>query len=77
VIDVLAVEPEFRRRGLGRQLVETAEATAVERGCIRAQTTAWAFQGLGFWRKMGYEVVGEMDGYPDGHVLYWMRRELT
>jgi ribosomal protein S18 acetylase RimI-like enzyme len=76
VIDVLAVEPEFRGRGLGTQLVRLTESTAVERGCIRAHTTAWAFQGFGFWQKMGYEAVGELEGYPDGHVLYWMRRDL-
>jgi GNAT superfamily N-acetyltransferase len=75
VIDVLAVEPQYRGRGVGSALVERAEAIAAERECVRAHTTAWAFQGLGFWQKMGYEIVGELTDHPDGHVLYWLRRD--
>lgn len=77
VVDVLAVKSEFRWQGLGSGLVEQAEATAVSRGCSRAHTTAWAFQGLGFWQKMGYEIVGELSDHPEGHTLYWLRRSLA
>jgi GNAT superfamily N-acetyltransferase len=75
VVDVLAVQPAFRGRGVGADLVRGAEMIARERGCVRAHTTAWAFQGLGFWQKMGYSIVGELADHPDGHTLYWLRRD--
>jgi GNAT superfamily N-acetyltransferase len=77
VIDVLAVDAEYRGRGVGSGLVRHAEAVAAERGCTRAHTTAWAFQGLGFWEQMGYSIVGELVDHPAGHVLYWLRRDFT
>lgn len=77
VIDVLAVDPQFRGRGVGTELVRRAEAIAAGRGCLRAHTTAWAFQGLGFWQQMGYSIVGELADHPDGHVQYWLRRDFS
>lgn len=77
VIDVLAVDPQFRGRGVGTELVRRAEAIAGGRGCLRAHTTAWAFQGLGFWQQMGYSIVGELADHPDGHVQYWLRRDFS
>jgi GNAT superfamily N-acetyltransferase len=76
VVDVLAVVEVNRARGVGSALAEAIEAEARVRGCTRAHTQAWAFQGLGFWIHRGYEVVGELNDYPDGHTLCWLRRDL-
>lgn len=76
VIDVLAVEEAAREQGIGSALVDAAEAEARSRGCTRVQTSAWAFQGLTFWTQRGYQVVGQLDDYPDGHTMCWLRRDL-
>jgi GNAT superfamily N-acetyltransferase len=76
VIDVMALEPQVRRQGLGTQLLLQAEATAQARGCTRAHTSTYAFQALAFYQRHGYQVIGQLDDYPDGYTLYWLRKDL-
>ena len=63
----VAVEPELRRRGLGRALMAWAEEEARRRDCPAvALGVRIALPGnLAFYRRLGYEVVGERrhDGY--------------
>jgi ribosomal protein S18 acetylase RimI-like enzyme len=35
-----------------------------------------AHQALGFYQKYGYSIIGSLADYPDGHTLYWLRKEL-
>jgi GNAT superfamily N-acetyltransferase len=76
VVDVLAVVDAARGSGIGTQLVDTAEIEARHRGCTRAHTIAYEFQGLGFWVHRGYRIVGELAGYPPGHSSHWLQRDL-
>ena len=76
VIELLALEVGVQRQGLGTQLVNLAEAEARRRGCTRAHTTTYAHQALDFYRKLGYHIAGQLDDYPYGYTLYWLRKEL-
>ena len=42
-IDQVAVDPAFRRRGIGRQLLDTAIAAARELGIRDIEVTSWSF----------------------------------
>ena len=46
------------------------------RGCTRAHTSTYAFQALAFYQRHGYRVIGQLDDYPDGYTLYWLRKDL-
>ncbi|WP_306232832.1 GNAT family acetyltransferase [Agrococcus beijingensis] len=54
----LAVAPECRREGLGRMLVEAAEAWIGERGIVKAQLMVRAdnADAAGFYRALGYQL---------------------
>lgn len=69
-IDLLVVQPAFRGQGVGSDLVERAERLAKERSCVRAHTTTYGFQALGFYRRHGYAIVGSLEDYPRGNTLY-------
>ena len=58
-LDDLYVQPEFRKRGLGRKLIESVAQIGVERGCARFEWTAldWNEQALAFYRSLGAEVM--------------------
>ena len=63
-----------RGSGLGRSLVRAAEAEAVRRGCSAAHCDTFDFQALPFYRKLGYEVFGQLKDYPPGHTRFFLRK---
>lgn len=75
-IDLLAVAEEARGQGLGTQLITRAEMEAKKRGCTLARTSTYAFQALRFYERLGYHVIGQLDDYPEGATLYWLRKAL-
>jgi GNAT superfamily N-acetyltransferase len=75
-IRYLWVRDALRGKGIGRELMGGAEGRAVERGCHSAWVDTFSFQAPGFYRKLGYEVFGELD-YPPEHKRFFLRKRLT
>jgi len=74
-ISLLALEPEARKFGLGRHLMEMIEAKAQDEGCTRLRTEAFE-QEIGFYQRLGFRIVGQLDDYPPGYRYYWLRKDL-
>ncbi len=75
-IDNFYIPEEFRGNGLGTVLLQTAEDIAARRGCHSSFLSTFEFQARTFYERHGYEVVGQLDGYPPGSAFYWMRKKL-
>jgi ribosomal protein S18 acetylase RimI-like enzyme len=73
-IQQLWVADAFRRRGLGSNLMLTAEREACDRGCLHAHCDTFDFQALPFYQKLGYTVFGSLEDYPIGHTRYFLRK---
>lgn len=76
-IKLLAVHKAARNRGFGTKLLQAAEKEAIERGCKYAFVDTYSFQALPFYKKCGYEVFGELPGYPTGHSRIFLRKNLV
>ncbi|MBQ5951607.1 MAG: GNAT family N-acetyltransferase [Lachnospiraceae bacterium] len=63
------VEDAFRRRGLGTYLLQEAEKLAKENGASMILTNAGDWN-VGFFRKNGYRLRGELKDVPRGHDFY-------
>lgn len=70
----LWVADAFRSTGTGSRLMRAAEAEAVARGCAHAHLDTFEFQALAFYRKLGYEVFGELDDYPPGFRRFFLQK---
>ena len=72
----LWIDEPCRGRGFGRQLVEAAEREAADAGAQGCFLSTFDFQAPGFFRRLGYEVYGELVDYPPGHTTYHFRKWL-
>jgi ribosomal protein S18 acetylase RimI-like enzyme len=75
-IKLVWVRPDHRGRGLGRRLVEAAEAEARARGCHNAWLDSYSFQAPGMYEKLGYRAFGRLQNYPDAAERVFLTRSL-
>jgi len=75
----IAVDPAFRRRGVGRALMEETFRRLRSLGVseVRLEVSVSNEAGLRFWRSLGFEPVGVEKGYyADGSDALVMRMRL-
>jgi len=75
-INLMWVEDEFRGQGYGHRLLMLAEEEARKRGVKNAYLDTFSFQALDFYKKLGYQVFGELGDFPAGHTRYFLKKEL-
>jgi GNAT superfamily N-acetyltransferase len=75
-VSLLWVEASERAHGLGSLLLAKAEEIAAQRGCRHAHLETHDFQNLEFYQRRGYVIFGQLDGLPEGHTKYYLRKHL-
>jgi len=72
--ETLAVATHLRSRGYGRQLMQTAEAIARTRNCVRAWVDTYSFQSPGFYERLGYRIFGALPSYPGAEQCIFLMK---
>lgn len=67
---------QLRGTGYGTQLIFSIEAEALRNGCKNVYLNSFSFQGVGFYKKLGYRVFGELEDFPEGHSVCCLRKSL-
>ena len=69
--------PQYRRKGIGTQLIRAMEKQAAEMGVntIRLDTFSW--QGKEFYEALGYKAVGYYDNAEDGYSEYFFLKRIN
>ena len=75
-IDELWVDPGFRGAGLGRQLMQHAEAFARSRRLQGIWLWTQSWQAEGFYRELGYSEFARFENFPVGHSRIGFRKKL-
>ena len=75
-ITLLVLRKEWRGKGYGSRMLESAEQEAIRQGCRGVYLDTFSFQALPFYQKRGYEVFGTLDDYPPGHSCYFLKKFL-
>ena len=75
-VSTMFVEEAYRRRGLGKRLMEEMEKRAMSMGVntIRLDTFSW--QGKEFYEALGYQVAGSYENTLDGYAEYFFVKRL-
>lgn len=72
-IEYLTVDPAFRGKGVGRELIKEAERVAAIKGARRIRLMTYSFQAPGFYEKMGFRkefsVSPAFGGYDEYHFV--------
>jgi len=75
LIEVVWVHENYRTMGLGRKLMVLAENEAVKRGCLAAQVDTLSFQAPVFYEKLGFEVIGKVEGIPGSPDRFFLLKK--
>jgi GNAT superfamily N-acetyltransferase len=75
-LERLWVAESYRRTGIGRLLVETAEQEGRKQGCLHVAVDTFEFQAREFYEKQGYHVYAVLEDYPAGHRKFMLRKTL-
>ena len=75
-VSTMFVDPEYRRKGIGTQLIREMEKRAAAMGVntIRLDTFDW--QGKDFYEALGYRCVGSYDNAEDGYSEYFFMKRI-
>ena len=71
------VDEPNRRSGIGRRLLQLVEQEARKRGCALLYLETFSFQSPEFYRRLGFESVCELGGFPNGITKHILRKCLA
>jgi GNAT superfamily N-acetyltransferase len=75
-VEFLWIEEALRKGGIGTQLMTLAEDEARRQDCDFMWLTTYSFQARPFYEKLGFYIIGRLDGHPPGYTVYTMRKDL-
>ena len=75
-VEVLFVDEDYRRTGIGSAMLLEAEKTARGMGATNAALDTFEWQGPDFYARHGYVEAGRIDGYAGGYYLVLLAKPL-
>lgn len=75
-IQYLWIEDEYRKKGIGRELMLMAESEAIKRGCHFSYVDTLSFQAQGFYMKLGYSEYGSLNGFAQKFSRHYLTKQL-
>lgn len=75
-IDILWIDEQYRKQGLGTKLLKEIERIAAEENCSLIHLDTFDFQAKDFYIKHGYEIFGVLEDCPENHCRYYLKKKL-
>lgn len=75
-INILWVHHNYRKKGLGSQLLKHMENIAINNGATVSVLNTFDFQAEDFYLKNGYQVFGRIIDHPRGHSRIYFKKNL-
>ena len=75
-IDILWVDDNHRKQGLGTKLLKEIERVAEKERCTLIHLDTFDFQAKDFYLRHGYELFGVLEDCPENHCRYYLKKKL-
>ncbi len=75
-LDQISVMKEYRGNGVGSRLVKLCEELAKERNCLLMTLNTMSWEAPEFYKKLGFEQNGVIDGYANGAKRFFFSKKL-
>ena len=69
-IDILFINENFRKNGIGSQLISKAVEFCKKENLIGMHLYTLDFQAKGFYEKQGFKLIAEIKDWPKGITRY-------
>ncbi len=76
-ISLLWVSENLRKTGLGTTMIGKAEDLARESSCTLIYLDTFSFQAPKFYEKLGFEVFGKIENFPENYTRYFLLKRLA
>lgn len=76
-VQLLWVDETLRKTGVGSSLLKKAEELARESSCTLIYLDTFSFQAPKFYEKLGFEVFGKIENFPDTYTRYFLVKRLS
>jgi len=76
-IHIVAVDEVYRKQGIGKTLIQKAEAVALQKNIFKIRLNTFEFQAPQFYKQLGYKVVALEKGFPEGYNTYHFHKMLA
>jgi GNAT superfamily N-acetyltransferase len=76
-IDLFWVDDTERSKGIGLSLLSACEDRALAEGCNNAYVETFSWQAQPFYERNGYQLLGTIDGRPEGHSTHYLSKKLN
>lgn len=75
--DQLWVNPDYRHQGLAKNLMQQVHEYGINKGCSMATICTMSFQNaVNFYKKLGYKVDFQRQGYAKDASCLFLRKDL-
>lgn len=75
-IDSLWVDEALQGKGYGTQLMQRVEALAKESHCHFMAVNTFDWEALDFYKKLGFYIEFERNGFDKDSIFYFLRKNL-
>ena len=75
-VDTLWVTNDLRHQGYGKKLMNEAEELARKSNCRFMAVNTFDWEGLDFYKKLGFHIEFERHGFKKDSIFYFLRKNL-
>lgn len=77
-INTIWIDERYRKKGIGKILIEKVEQEAIKMNCIYSALGSWeSFNTRHFYESLGYVIVSTSIDSPPGQKGYWFNKKLV